>query len=299
MRRIAIAGGGQAGLPLAFGLLDKGYEVTVVSDRTPEAIRGGPVISSQCMFASALQIEREVCINDWDNVCPAVDGISFSLPSAEPGGGKLIGFSARLDGSGQSVDQRLKMSTWLEKLEATGARVLIQQEGVAMLETLSASDDLVLLAAGKGDVARLLQRDASRCHFDAPQRVLSLAYVHGLEEGHDYPRVTFNMIPTVGEYIVIPALTLSGPCHIMFFEGIPGGPLDIWRDMSTPREHLAVTRRLLQTYLPWEAERASNAELTDDNGVLTGAFAPTVRKPVLTLPSGRSVFGLGDAVVLN
>ena len=36
MRRIAIVGGGQAGLPLALGLLDKGYEVTVVTNREPD-----------------------------------------------------------------------------------------------------------------------------------------------------------------------------------------------------------------------------------------------------------------------
>ncbi|MFX5957148.1 NAD(P)-binding domain-containing protein, partial [Acinetobacter baumannii] len=35
MRSIAIVGGGQAGLPLAFGLLEQGYQVTVVTNRTP------------------------------------------------------------------------------------------------------------------------------------------------------------------------------------------------------------------------------------------------------------------------
>ena len=40
-------------------------------------------------------------------------------------------------------------------------------------------------------------------------------------------------------------------------------------------------------------------ELTDAKGILAGAFAPTIRKPVMTLPSGKLVFGLGDAVVVN
>jgi flavin-dependent dehydrogenase len=85
----------------------------------------------------------------------------------------------------------------------------------------------------------------------------------------------------------------------MVFEGVPGGPLDFWRDIRTPQEHLAASKRFLETYLPWEADRARHAELTDDNGILAGAFAPTVRKPVMTLPSGRLVFGLGDALVTN
>jgi hypothetical protein len=39
--------------------------------------------------------------------------------------------------------------------------------------------------------------------------------------------------------------------------------------------------------------------LTDPNGFLAGNVAPTVRKPVLTLPSGKLVLGLGDAVVVH
>ncbi|WP_316867889.1 styrene monooxygenase/indole monooxygenase family protein [Ralstonia mannitolilytica] len=91
----------------------------------------------------------------------------------------------------------------------------------------------------------------------------------------------------------------AGPCDIMVFEGVPGGPLDCWRDVRTPQDHLATSLRFLQTYLPWEADRARNVQLTDDKGILAGAFAPTVRKPVMTLPSGRLVFGLGDAVATN
>ena len=51
--------------------------------------------------------------------------------------------------------------------------------------------------------------------------------------------------------------------------------------------------------MPWEAERCRDIALTDDNGILAGRFAPTVRKPVATLPSGRKVLGMGDVVVLN
>ncbi|MBB4225898.1 hypothetical protein D3C87_1637750 [compost metagenome] len=37
----------------------------------------------------------------------------------------------------------------------------------------------------------------------------------------------------------------------------------------------------------------------DDNGVLAGRFAPTIRKPVATLPSGAQVSGMGNAVCVN
>ncbi|KAG1373424.1 hypothetical protein G6F59_018501 [Rhizopus arrhizus] len=83
----------------------------------------------------------------------------------------------------------------------------------------------------------------------------------------------------------------------MVFEGIPGGPMDCWRDIKSPQAHLAQSLDILRTYLPWEADRCKAVELTDANGILAGSFAPTVRKPVMTLPSGRLVFGQGDAVV--
>ena len=44
MRRITIVGGGQSGLQLGLGLLKKGNEVTVVSNRTGDDIYSGRVI---------------------------------------------------------------------------------------------------------------------------------------------------------------------------------------------------------------------------------------------------------------
>jgi hypothetical protein len=115
----------------------------------------------------------------------------------------------------------------------------------------------------------------------------------------EFSAVCFNLIPTVGEYFVFPALTTTGECEIMVFEGIPGGPMDCWGDVSTPAEHLAKSKWILETFLPWEAERCHDVELTDDNGILAGRFPPTVRRPVGELPSGALVLGLADAVVLN
>jgi len=299
MRRIAIVGGGQAGLPLALGLLAKGYEVTVVTNRTPEDIRSGKVMSSQCMFDSSLQIERDLGLNQWESQCPPVEGVGLAVPHPELPGQKAIGWSARLEHVAQAVDQRIKMPAWMEQVEARGGKLLIQDGGIPELELLAVSHDLVLLAAGKGDVVKHFERDAARSPFDKPQRALALTYVTGLQKTPDYSRVSFNLIPGIGEYFVFPALTTSGPCDIMVFEGVPGGPLDCWRDVRSPQEHLAQSKKILDTYLPWEADRARHVELTDANGILAGSFAPTVRKPVMTLPSGRLVFGLGDAVVTN
>ncbi|WP_269900756.1 styrene monooxygenase/indole monooxygenase family protein [Paenalcaligenes faecalis] len=299
MRKIAIIGGGQAGMPVAFGLLDKGYEVALYTNRTPDQIRDGRVMSSQCMFANALDVERRLGINYWEDECPPVEGIGFALPNPDKPDTKAVDWSGRLDRVAQATDQRIKMPVWIEEFEKRGGKVIFEDVGVAELERISNEYELTILAAGKGEVVRLFERDASRSPYDKPQRALALTYVHGLEPTPEYSRVSFNFIPGVGEYFVFPSLTLSGPCDIMVFEGIPGGPLDRFRDAQSPQEHFERSLSFLQEFLPWEADRARNCELTDAQGYLAGSFPPTVRKPVLTLPSGNIVLGMGDAVVVN
>jgi 2-polyprenyl-6-methoxyphenol hydroxylase-like FAD-dependent oxidoreductase len=295
--KFLIVGGGQAGLQLAFGLVQDGHAVTVASNRTRDEILDGQVMSSQCMFDAALQHERDLGINFWEDECPDVEGISLAVPA--PTGGKMIDWAARLERPAQSVDQRLKMPAWMGELENRGAEVVVRDVTVPDLETYAEQYDLVVVAAGKGEVTQLFERDPSRSPYTAPQRALALTYVTGLEPRPQYSAVCFNLIPTVGEYFVFPALTTSGACEIMVFEGVPGGPMDCWGDVSSPAEHLARTKWVLETFLPWEAERAGKIELTDERGILTGRFAPTVREPVGELPSGAHVLGLADAVVLN
>src|SRR5579871_2509650 len=141
MSRIMIVGGGQAGLQLALGLRQSGFEVTVVSDRTPEEIGAGRVTSSQCMFDAALAHERELAINYWDRECPPVEGISLAVPAPEGGGAKAIDWASRLDAPAQSVDQRVKMPRWMEELERAGGRLVIEQAGIADLERYAAEHD--------------------------------------------------------------------------------------------------------------------------------------------------------------
>lgn len=298
MRNVAIVGAGQSGLQLGLSLLETGYTVTIVTNRTADDIRQGKVMSSQCMFHTALQTERDVGLNFWEEQCPAVEGIGFTLVNPETGDA-AFSWSARLERYAQSVDQRVKMPYWIEEFERRGGKLIIQDVGIDELEQLTAEYELVLLAAGKGEVVKQFERDAQRSTFDKPQRALALTYVNGMKPISPYSRVTFNVIPGVGEYFCFPALTVNGPCEIMVFEGIPEGPMDCWQDAKTPEQHLQMSKDILNTYLPWEAERCSEIELTDAGGYLSGRFAPSVRKPILTLPSGRKVFGMADALVVN
>jgi hypothetical protein len=296
--KILIVGAGQAGLQLAFGLVQDGHDVTVVSNRTAEDVRNGRVMSSQCMFDAALEHERELGINYWDGNCPPVEGISLAVPAPD-GGGKAIDWASRLERPAQSVDQRLKLPGWMERFDEQGGRLVIHDVGREDLERYTQEHDLVIVAAGKGEIVSLFERDAERSPYDQPMRALALTYVTGMTPRPEHSAVCFNLIPTVGEYFVFPALTTTGECEIMVFEGIPGGPMDCWGDVTTPAEHLAKSKWILETFMPWEAERCRDVALTDDNGLLAGRFPPTVRKPVGELASGRLVLGLADAIMLN
>lgn len=298
-RSVTIVGGGQSGLQLALGLLPEGFDVRVVQNRTAEDIRTGKVLSSQCMFDMALQNERDLGINFWEAECPNVESIGFTVPAPDGSGNKAIDWNGLLDKPAQSVDQRVKIPGWMAEFQKRGGTLEIKEAGVADLERYANESDLVVVASGKGDVGKLFERDAEKSPFDKPQRALALTYVTGMVPRPVHSAVCFNLIPTVGEYFVFPALTMTGPCEIMVLEGIPGGPMDCWKDVKSPEEHLAKSKWILDTFLPWEAERCRNIELTDANGILSGAFPPTVRKPVGALPSGKVVFGMADAVVLN
>ena len=297
-RRVAIVGAGQSGLQLALGLVDAGYEVTLVSNRTAEQLASGQVQSSQCMFGSALETERALGLDFWSEACPPVEGIAFAAPSPD-GDGKAIDWAARLDRPAQSVDQRLKLSGWLREYERRGGRLTVQEAGIDDLERLAREHDLVVVATGKGELGGLFARDAERSPYERPQRALALTYVCGLEPRPAYSAVCFNLVPGVGEYFVFPALTTNGPCEIMVFEGVPGGPMDCWADVRTPAGHLTRSLEILERFLPWELARCGGVELTDPNGILTGRFAPTVRRPVGRLPSGAPVLAMADAAVLN
>lgn len=299
MRNITIIGGGQSGLQLGIGLLQSGHKVRIVQNRTAEDIATGRVLSSQCMFSNAVQHERDLGLDFWSGTCPPVEGINFIVPNPDGSGTKVIDWAGRLDQNAYSVDQRVKVPRWMAEFQRLGGQLVIAYAGIAELETYARQDDLVIVASGKGEVGRMFTRDAQKSAYDKPMRALALTYVTGMTPRTPHSAVEFNLIPGVGEYFVFPALTTTGPCEIMVFEGIPGGPMDCWADVKTPAQHLETSLNILKTFLPWEYERSQNCQLTDDNGILAGRFAPTIRHPVATLPSGRKVLGLGDAVCLN
>ncbi|MCX4528057.1 MULTISPECIES: styrene monooxygenase/indole monooxygenase family protein [unclassified Streptomyces] len=304
MRRILVVGAGQSGLQLALGLQDKGYEVTLMSSRTPDEIRTGRVMSTQVMFDSALRHERDLGLNFWERQAPRIEALGFSVaaPGTGTGTGRAVDWLGRLKGYAQSVDQRLKMAGWLDAFVQRGGQLVVHGASVADLDYFSRAYDLVLVAAGKGELVSMFGRDAARSPYDAPQRALAVSYVHGLEQRPEHPgteAVRCNLVPGVGELFVMPTLTLSGRADILFWEGVPGGPLDVFNGVKNPAEHLALTLGLMEKFTPWEYERAARVELTDSGATLAGRYAPVVRDPIGRLPGGGLVLGVADVVVAN
>ncbi|MFD7163212.1 styrene monooxygenase/indole monooxygenase family protein [Streptomyces violascens] len=300
MRRILIVGAGQSGLQLALGLQAQGYEVTLMSNRTADEIRSGRVMSTQCMFHTALQHERDLALNFWESQAPRIEGVGVSV--AAPDSSRAIDWVGKLDGYAQSVDQRVKMAGWMETFAQRGGQLVIHGAAVSDLDFFARTYDLVLVSAGKGELVSMFGRDAARSPYAEPQRALAVSYVHGLGPRPEHPEfdaVRCNLVPGVGELFVMPTLTTSGRADILFWEGVPGGPLDVFNGVKDPSEHLALTLELMEKFLPWEYARAIRVDLTDAGATLAGRYAPTVRNPIGRLPGGGLVLGVADVVVAN
>ncbi|MGI8665216.1 MAG: styrene monooxygenase/indole monooxygenase family protein [Jatrophihabitans sp.] len=300
MRKILIVGAGQAGLQLALGLQRHDYDVTVVSARTAEEIEHGNIMSSQFQFDSTLTFERDLGIYFWDGQAPYTPNTTFSLGGDGPT--PILEWGSPLRKPGADVDQRIKMSRWLRLFEDNGGNLINASASITELDRWARGYDLVVVAAGRGALAEAFERDDSRSPFTTPQRTLSVVYVNGYQPDPAGPgehSVDFHLLPGRGEMIVMPALTVSGPCHVLFFEAIPGGPLDVFGDISSPQQHLQRFVELVEQHVPWARERFTTLELTDQGATLRGGYTPVVRRPVASLPSGGHLLGIGDVIVSN
>ena len=100
------------------------------------------------------------------------EGLAFTIPG--PNKTRALFWEAKLDHYGQSVDQRVKFSGWLKEFAERGGNLVFQDASPQDLDGYSKGHDLVLVAAGNGELTRMFECDATRSPFDKPMRALAL-----------------------------------------------------------------------------------------------------------------------------
>jgi 2-polyprenyl-6-methoxyphenol hydroxylase-like FAD-dependent oxidoreductase len=301
VRKITIVGAGQGGLLLGHALLARGYHVTIATKFTPEQVVQGRILSNQCMWHDALEIERAFGLALWDGECPPIPGFDTWVIGRD--GKPLHRYPSPLSHPGQSVDQRLKFSHWMRLYERRGGKLLFVDVGLEELEQFAADSDLTVVATGKGRGAMqgFFERDDQNSRYRSPRRFgASLHVKHRWVDAKYSPEYEhWAIIPDVGEFWIFPTLTVHGRGHVVCVQGVPGGPLDVWSGLDSLDAHHAMMLEILQRWLPEEADRCADMRAVDSKAWLSGGVTPQVTHPIRRLDSGRHVLAIGDSYVLN
>lgn len=301
--KIGIVGGGHIGSVLGLALLAEGYDATIVTEFTPEQLRRGRVLSSQCTWGMASAIEARWAPAFWRNDYAGIGGFQVRVADRHDGAIQSD-ITAALERNGNSVDQRLKVSFWIEEFQRRGGALAFGKVSGADLESLSEKFDLTIVCAGKfrGDLGDLFPRDADRSRYDRAQRIGAVVFLSGrtqpLSNATTGAFEEWSVVPDIGDFFAIPAFAQDGPCHVICMEGFVGGPLDLFNGVKDPDEILRLTRQIFERWLPWERGRWDNAKLIDQGAAICGGFAPTVRHPIAQLANGKRIMAFADAHVL-
>ena len=296
MRKIAIIGAGQAGLYLGISLVDAGYSVTVYSDRTPEAILNSKLPATATLFPDALQLEKNLGLNFWDEDFLGCQKYYNEICDSE-GNINLI-ISAPLEIPWKAIDLRLKSSVWMEEFKRRGGRLIVQKMTFKDLEECERNYDLVIVNVGKGSLSQLFERDEQKSKYHKPQRHFAAI----LTELNSISSDTFNLINIagVGEIFQFPFYNKDkNTVSAVVIEAYPNGSSDLFNNVKNPQELLGYIKRVIKKFAAWNYDNIKDSKALDDLSWIRGAITPIVGKPVGHLKSGGIVMGIGDAVILN
>lgn len=300
--RATIVGAGQGGLHLAFGLLRDGWDVTVMTDKSPDGYRTGGLLASHTLQQRSVEMEAAAGIDVYagltDNRSAGVD-FALSTDGREIAMSFLGDFEGR---GGTAIDLRLKYALLLERFAARGGTVVNRAATVADLEELTERGEAVFVAAGKGELSSLFEVDPARTVYDVPQRRVAIAMFDGMgvTRPEQEDRIVFCFRPGLGEIFLGPNVHKDDrSVRTILLEAVPGGPMDRIDEIADAASAAAVMRAVVEEFAGWEAGAVAAIRPADERAVLRGAIRPCVRRPVGLLPSGRPVFGLGDVTIVN
>jgi hypothetical protein len=298
MRNIAIIGAGQAGLHLGIGLIDAGYNVTLFSDRTPEAILHGKPMGTPILFPDTLQLERNLGLNLWDET--SSNSVHHRSEVCDPQGNTVLALSCNLRQPWQAVDQRLKFPAWMQEFAKRGGNLVIRATTLEDLEEYVPAYDLVVVTAGRGSFSTLFERDAQKSEYDQPKRYVVSLIATGLKgDTLDLHTAKVTTLPGVGEIIQIPFYANGKLATALAFEACIGEAMDRFAQAQSGQELLKIGKEVIQQLKPDYYDAIADLELVDEQAWVKGAITPIVRQPVGHLPSGAVVMGIGDVVLLH
>lgn len=307
MRHIAVIGVGECELLLAFALLDRGFDITVYSDRSPEQLLTGRLSIPAFLFNSSLQLERDLGLNFWEEEAPLADGVGIDLRDAS-GRSTLAIRGCLLDKAGQATDPRTKFSRWMGELQKRGGQLVVGQVSIVDLERIAASHDLTMIGSGwasnRGGLQDMFERDDARSPHRMTPRHLTALVLASPQGPAGKPltmpctlRLTF--VAGVGEIVSSPFYAHTvGECRSYLFEAIPNAAMDRFGAARDGNEVLVIARQLIAQFSPEEWQHVQEARLVDPQAWLKTSFAPIVRRPVAQLPSGAATLAIGDTFCL-
>jgi 2-polyprenyl-6-methoxyphenol hydroxylase-like FAD-dependent oxidoreductase len=297
MRKIAIVGSGIIGLIAAHALRKHRYDVTLYSDRTADQwLNESRPTGTAARFDMALQYERELGLNHWDDVAPRGEGVFLTFcPKLHT---RLIDLLGRAQRPFQAVDLRLQCHRWMNDFDG---ELVIENVSAERVDAIARDHDLTIIAAGRADLCKLFPRDDARSMYTDARRNLAMVITTGGAmsfEGCPFTPVKFEFLGTDGEAFFVPYFHKDhGPAWNILFEPKPGSRMDRFTNAKSGEEVLAIAKQVVHELFPWDEEWMRPMKLADPNSWLTGRVVPTVRKPVATLPSGRVVAALGDTAI--
>jgi hypothetical protein len=281
----------------AHGLINAGYKVTLYSDRTADQwLNESRPTGTAARFDISLAYERELGLNHWEKGAPKGEGVHLTFSPTKDN--RLLTLAGRLENYFLAIDLRLQSHRWMSDFAAKGGKIEIENVTVPRLDEIAAVHELTIVATGRADLANLFERDAARSVYDKAQRNLTMIITTGGKMGFagvPFLPVKFNFFAPFGEAFYVPYFHKDhGPTWNMLVEAKPGSPLDRFGDCKSGEQAVALYKQVIKEVIPWDYDWAKDMELADPYGWLVGRVAPTVRKPVGRLPSGRIVTPLGD-----